>query len=188
MFSIAIMADKRRQDMVDNLLAQLGDVPVTYDEKGIWDNRKRATLAYDKKATHHLVLQDDAILCKDFINEVQKQIDARPNHAFSLYFGSRKSVQQTAIDNLIYGGVQMNWFSWGVGIMLPTAIIEDVIEYAENIKGLDNHDDTRLGRYMKANKYPVWYPLPSLIDHRVSESLMENTEGSTRVAFKFLGE
>lgn len=183
------MADHRREEMVEYLLDKLGDVPVLYDEgQGIWANRVQATMAYDPNATHHLVLQDDAILCHDFVNEVQQLIDKKPNHAFSLYFGDRVRTRQTALDNLDAGGWEQCWFSWGLAIVLPVPIIESAIAYGERQTDISAHDDTRLARFMKSRQHPVWYPLPSLVDHRVSKSLMENSEGSKRVAVKFLGE
>jgi len=189
MLSIAVMADKRRQEMVDYLLDKLGDVPVFYDDgQGIWHNRVQATLAYDKNATHHLVLQDDAILCKDFITQVCSEINKRPEHILNLYFGNRVKMREAAQKALPNGGYETNWLSWGVGIVTPTKYIEEMISYCNGIQGLDNHDDTRMARYIRHKGLKVWYPLPSLVDHRVSQSLMENVEGSHRVAFKFLGE
>jgi hypothetical protein len=182
------MAVKERKHLVDQLLKYLGDVPVSYDEGfGIWENRKRAMLMYDKDSDFHCVLQDDAVPCANFYNEVKKIVGE--NRATSLYFGNRKNMLPLAQKAEKMGGIETDWLSWGVGIVLPTKIIPHLIEYWEKTTGYERHDDTRISKYLRHIGMKVYYPMPSLVDHRHEvKSLMDSDEGvKLRRAYKFKG-
>lgn len=183
------MATPARKEFVDLLKSRLGDIPVSYDVGlGIWDNRVNAMLSYEDDADFHCVLQDDAIPCTDFYNEVKKVVVDK-NKAYSLYFGNRKNMISTAKQADINGGIDMKWVSWGVAIVLPTRIIVDLIKYWEDRKELIRHDDTRIAKYLEKIGMITHYPMPSLVDHRHElKSLMESNEGiKIRKAYKFKG-
>lgn len=188
--SIAIMAHPSREAFIPYLKEKLGDIPVSYDRgEGIWQNRKRASLMYDRQATHHLVVQDDAIIGRGFLERVMKEIEGHPNTAINLYWGRRVGLLPTADAGLKDGGVLSRWIHWGVAIILPTKLIEPMIEYCDQMEILHNHDDTRIGHFLRSKGVSVWYPLPSLVDHREEMSIMENKEGSARrTALYFVGE
>jgi hypothetical protein len=180
------MAHPKRKEMVDSLLEKLGPVPVTWDASdGIWENRKRATISFNEEATHHLVLQDDSILCRDFLKELEKQIEQRPNHIISLYYGNRLRARELAENNFKNGGVEADWLWWGLAVVVPTKLIPDLIKYADNID--IPQDDTRMAMFIRNRGLKVWYPLPSLVDHRNVGSLIGDN-GVRRIAFKFIGE
>ena len=68
--SIAIMAVPERKEMVYSLIKQLGrNVPIAWDDdyQGIWWNCQRAWKMVKGGATHHLILQHDALVCDNFI-------------------------------------------------------------------------------------------------------------------------
>jgi hypothetical protein len=46
-------------------------------------------------------------------------------------------------------------------------------------------DDTRISYFLQSKKIPIYYPLPSLIDHRHGESLVKDP-GKFRSAYKFI--
>jgi len=51
---------------------------------------------------------------------------------------------------------------WGVGIVLPTAHIEHLIEFVDD---RDEPYDTRIGIFYQRNRLPIYYTMPSLVDH-----------------------
>jgi len=178
------------RDYLLEKLADFGEVKIAMDcGKGILDTCRRAWEMYDASADYHLVIQDDAIIGKNFKENAIKEITAHPGCAFSFYFGNRKRFLKTAKKADANGGIEMHWVSWGVAICLPTRIIPGLIDFFGTIKGrLINHDDTAIANYLQKIKMPVWYPMPALVDHRQEKSLVESNPDGGRQAYKFLGE
>jgi len=177
-----------REHLVKKIQNILGDIPVSYDTgKGIWDNRVKSMLMFDPNCEFHCVLQDDAIPCEDFYNEVDKIVTEQK--AYSLYFGNRKNMQDIGLKAIENGGVEMDWLSWGVAIVLPTKIIPSLIKYWEGKRSLLKNDDTRIARYLKEIGMNVYYPIPSLVEHNhLEKSIIDPTgEHKNRKAFKFKG-
>lgn len=192
--SATIMAHPDRSGFVTELRSALDrDVPVVWDEKGDrWDTGSRALLAYDPEATHHLVLQDDAVVCRDLLAGVERACDYLGTQAaMCLYFGrvkrSRRNVwrliHRTRADTSWIVTPQLNW---GVGVVLPTWLLDGLVKSAHGYTDLANYD-RRIGRYLQAQHIPVYYPWPSLIDHRDSPSLVPGRWGRKRHAYTFVG-
>ncbi len=142
--SISVMAHPSRKDWVDELISDIGKVPISWDDGiGIWENRKKATLMSEKKATHHLVLQDDAIVCDDFHKLAHAEIKKYPNFAHSFYFGrrNRSFPKHTWAEKFISkGGVKLSWLCWGVAVCLPKKhITKDMLEYGNIYKKISRH-------------------------------------------------
>ena len=189
--SISIMMHPSRLKYKDYLLSKLGDVPVILDRGlGIWDTSKRSWLSFDKTADYHCVIQDDAIIGKDFYKNVEKEILAHPNKAFSFYLGNREAFRKDSDKWIADGGVERDIVNWGVAVCLPTAIIEDCMKYGDRLTEYDKHDDTKISKYLQKIRMKVWHPMPSLVDHRWDErSLMERTlANKMRKALYFIGE
>lgn len=191
--SVSIMMHPSRKQFLPYLQERLGNPPVAMDQgKGIWDTRERATRLYDPSADFHLVVQDDALICDNFFELADAELKKHPDCAFSFYYGSRKRKEWVEINRkaLRDGGYMGGWYHWGVAICLPVSIIEDCLKCCSAMNKLKNHDDTRIANFIRSRGMKVWYPVPSLIDHRTdTPSLMENHEGPhQRQALKFLGE
>lgn len=190
--SFSVMAHPSREKHFPYLKSKLGeDVPFAICKgKGIWENCKAAWRLHDKRAKYHCVIQDDAIIGKNFKEEAEKVILSKPGRAFSFYFGNRKKFKDMAEQGMRDGGVTMGWVSWGVAVCLPTDKIEPMIAFAERLpERYKRHDDTMIAKYLSSMQIPVFYPMPSLIDHRADEkSLMESDAGGGRHAYRFIGE
>ena len=66
--SVSMMAHPKRAAQVEGILAQLDrkDVEVVWDEReNRWDTGRRSMLAYDPRCSHHAVIQDDVLVCRD---------------------------------------------------------------------------------------------------------------------------
>ena len=188
--SISIMMHPTRKKNIPYLKGKLGDIPIAMDNKNeIWDTCSRAWKLYDKNADYHCVIQDDGIIGNDFYNRAIKEIEAHPNHAFSFYYGNRKEHREVARQGITKGGVKTDWISWGVAICLPTKHIESMIDFCNKLPdGYKKHDDTMIAKYLQSIKMPVWYPLPSLVDHRTENTLIDENGAVGRKAYKFIGE
>ena len=171
-------------------LSQFGNVPFAMDRGlGIWDTSRRAWLNYDPDGDYHIVIQDDAIIGNRMKERLEAIIEKFPNIAYGLYFGRRKIFKDPIKEWLAKGGIMKRWLNWGVATCVPTKIISGFVDYGDKLKKYDNHDDTKLAKYLEKIKMPIWYPLPSLVDHREDEqSLMEVGPKYGRRAFYFIGE
>lgn len=172
LLSIAIMACPKRHDMVTaNLLPYLKhpDVEVTTSwdvhRNGLWWNAKRCW-SRAGSAQHHMVIQDDAILCKNFLPAVLMALEANPDVPIGWYGKS------SAVERVVKSGY--HWFIcknglWGTCVSLPAAMAYDFIVWSE--KHIDhNHraydsDDGKMNLYLSLNKITTWMVVPTLIQH-----------------------
>lgn len=192
--SISIMAHPSRENFIPYLKEKLGNVPVSMDTRSrglIW-NCLNAWKMFDQTADYHLVVQDDAIICDNFMERAIKTIEdfnkgyiPSPLVCFNFYYGTRVAFRAEAAEGLKCGYIIKDRPCWGVAICMPTKIIPEFIKYYETLH--DKQDDTRISRFLQSKKIPVCFPMPSLIDHRAElESLVGNAFSPGRKAYKFI--
>jgi hypothetical protein len=202
--SVAIAAHPRRRQQAHALADQLDrDVSIVWDQgNDEWATHQRAWAAHDPGATHHLVLQDDAVPCADLIaglEEALAAVPARSPHeaALSLYLGDHKAyrgpdprhhaVAQAAAlareGRVSWVAIPGTW--WGVAIVLPTKAIESMLAFCS---GRREVYDLRLTRWLQHTRTWVYYPWPSLVDHADTPSLVNPLMGQGRVARQFIGQ
>lgn len=195
--SAAVMAHPSRKDWVEPLMLKLGldsgqYVDAVFDQiSDCWDTARRAWLAFDPEATHHLVVQDDAIASRHLIPGVAKALPFTPAESImSLYIGTRRPVAHSVNkvvrlaerDNPSW--IVMNGLNWGVAVVIPVPEIRAMVEWCDQqrIPG----DDNRIRRYfVTQKKWPTWCPWPSLVDHRQIPSILSHRTG--RRAHRFVG-
>lgn len=199
--SVAIMAHPDRAEQVAELRAALRpretgpDVAtVVWDEQSNeWHTGRRALLAYDPDATHHLVLQDDAVVCRDLVAGVEAALDVVPDRAVvSLYLG-RARPYATRISRAISGlGDGDAWLvlddlCWGVAVVVPTDLLPPLVAEADRSRLAEY--DRRISGYLRREQIQVWHPWPSLVDHAAGPSLLAHDRPSDepRVAHRFVG-
>jgi len=182
--SIAIMAHPSREKFFPYLQERLGDIPISVDTgKGIWDNCKRAWQASEiEKAEYHLVLQDDAIICHDFRKKAEEILSVG-HRAYSFYFGNRQRFRRLAQKGLKEGHI-LGGLNWGLAVCLRADLIKQMIRFGDrtNLK----QDDARIQKFLSKNKIKVYYPMPSLIDHRTGEQSLVNDKGRGRKAWFYI--
>lgn len=183
------MAHPSRAQFFDYLREKLGDVPFSIDEKseGVWPNCRRAWKLYDPEAEYHLVVQDDAVICDNFLERALKEIErSGGDKAISFYFGLRGNLTEEASRALERGFAIRPGLHWGVAVCLRTEWIEEMLEYTQIFSTW--RDDARISGWLKHKKISTFYPMPSLIDHRTAdetESLVGDP-GRSRRAYKFI--
>lgn len=189
--SVAVMAHPSRQKMVGGLLDAL-DRPaqVVWDmHNDRWETGTRALQTYVPNSTHHLVIQDDAVPCRDLVAGVERLLPLIPDGCpMVLYTGVyRKFISEM---NQAYMQKPFDWLLtpgilWGVGVVVPTSDISDIISYCEGRP--EQNYDMRMSRYYEnVKKCWVWAPIPSLVDHRDGPSLVAGRKGGRR-AWRFIG-
>jgi hypothetical protein len=101
--------------------------------------------------------------------------------ALSFYFGNRGTLKGIARDGMEAGYCLMNRTPWAVAICLPTGVIPDMLRECDDMP--QPQDDVRIGRFISSRRMKVYFPLPSLIDHRLSESLVGDPGRGREAAF-----
>ena len=190
--SCSIMAHPRREAMVAELLASLDrPVSVTWDEvNDRHDTGIRALEAFDPDCSHHLVLQDDAVVCRDLLAGVERALRYIPqDEPMCLYTGKVRpfssEIRQAVAKATGASWLTMQGIYWGVGIVLPTAHIRDLATWYRGKGRRVNNYDRRVSTWYALRDATVWYPWPCLVDHRDVDSLVRG-HGRGRFAHSFL--
>jgi len=194
--AVSIMAHQKRKAFIPSLVKDLGgDVPVVWDRiNDRWDTGRRALLSHEHTsgATHVMVIQDDAIVPKDLVEGVTSAISNTPGDVvLGLYVGRSKPFKESMshITRAIKPDTKwliMNQLHWGVGVVVPVKYVNDLVEWCDDRPNIPNYDK-RMSRWFQQNGVKVWYPWPSLVDHRISPSLVRGRTSSDRYAVKFIG-
>jgi len=199
--SVAIMAHPQRAGWARDVQERL-DAPATivwdrHDD--IWDTGRRALLHADWQADRHVVLQDDALPCRDLTAGITIMGNVVPAECpIGLYCGSRGRGSSYAI---LVRKARRNGASfmtarvsplWGIGVALPTVHIDGIVEYGDRV-AVDRGAiyDGRIRRWYRQRNIDQWYPVPSLVEHRSAiegeVSLLGRGNSATRTAFDFAG-
>lgn len=193
--SVKIMAHKKRAKFVEELVERLGltEDDVIWDKiQNRWDTGRRAWEAVDQTAEWGAVIQDDAVVCKDFIAGMEKALHYIPRDmVVSPYVGTRRPLAHRveaavrAAKRNDAAWIRMPSLNWGVAIVLPTDIIDGMLPWCDK-QGYPNYD-RRVGRYaIDVKKMHTICTWPSLVDHRDVPSLVGH--GGGRYAHQFIGE
>lgn len=194
--SVAVMAHRSRTKMVDDLLDRL-DRPATV----VWDQINdrhdtgaRSMEAFDPKCTHHLVIQDDALPCRDLLAGAERAIAATSStEPVSLYVGRVRpfagaiGAAVSQAKNVGASWVRMQGIYWGPGIIVPTATIPEMLRWFRGAGSVVTNYDRRLSVWYAQQGLACWYTRPSLVEHRGGPSIAGHP-GSQRRAFEFLGQ
>lgn len=170
------------------------DPPVIWDRHGDrWDTGRRALLAYDPSCTHHLVVQDDAVVCRDLVAGAAEAITATPGDVpVGLYMG-RTRPRRAMVDRAVREAERkqspwavMHGPLWGVAVVIPTRHIPALVGWCDE-RTSPNYD-SRMAEWFR-NRFLCWYTVPSLVDHHPDEpSLVPGRTAANRFAHRFIGE
>jgi uncharacterized protein YlaI len=183
--SISVMAHPSREKFFPYLKEKLGDVPFSIDNgMGVWKNCKAAWAMHDPTADFHVVIQDDAIICENFKEIAERTISRNEEYAYGFYFGNRRNLRKAADEGMKRGFIISGWSTWGLALCLPTKIIGEMIKVCDRMEG--DHDDTKIARFLKHKGIKTFFPMPSLIDHRIGEKSLVKDTAMGRRAWYFI--
>ena len=193
--SAAVMAHPARAAMVDELLRWLDrPVPVVWDQvNDRHETGLRALRAFDPDATHHLVIQDDTIPCRDLLASAEQALRFVPKGSpMVLYTGAVRPFRRVIDDHVSRASsIDASWITmsgiyWGPAVVLPTEDLDELCDwYASDGAWVENYD-RRMSVWYCERARTCWYTRPSLVDHRGDESLSHPATGVRR-AHRFLG-
>lgn len=184
--SCAIMAHPARADRAEQLRRSLPALAprVVLDPR---PDGPRSTLrtalaawsASDGGATHHLVLQDDAEPCPDFVAQVEAAVRTRPRSPLVL-FAEWGSVSATMTRWAAMSGHAfaecVDDYVPTVGLVLPVPLARGLVDFASRECPADEPDDVAVHRYLSGCGEPVLCTVPQLVDHDGPQSLLGHGE------------
>lgn len=194
-FTVAIQhtpdrADRRKwvKSVVKRMRAERADIAIDVVEdkkrEGCWPTYLRCLKAVSS-ASHHLVLQDDVTVCKDFLACVGEIIHVRPRSLISLYTSSRQ----------VYAA-RRRGDSWiqdssvaGLALIWPRELIGEFIRWQEDhIAQAFPGDDLRVSMWLIKTSKPIFATVPSLAQHLGSEASVLGLNARSKVAACYIGD
>lgn len=136
--------------------------------KGCWHTARRAWLSgIESGADHTLILNDDAILTRDFCEVLPKVVAARPDRLISL-FAMDQTVRRFAAPAFAQGlrWVDTNLWCNGLGMVMPRELARKVLQWIEeNLQDNEANDELGFQLYMLLYGPPIAISNPSLVQH-----------------------
>jgi len=180
--SFSIQAVEQRRPHVETILerlraqipptAEFGGVSVFYDTdlRGCWYSwcGAWATYAGWGDVTHHIVLQDDVLLCADFPETMLAIAKARPDDVVSGFL-PRRCVNRAVESGKLWARTRR--FLWAQCMMLPVALGDACVRWVAENEGTDvsqpwgRSGDMRLSAWLSAHKRPVFVAVPHPVEH-----------------------
>jgi len=186
-FSYAVMAHPKRAEWAEQIAAAL-DAPIVWDRiNDRHDTGYRAIEAYDPSADYHVVIQDDAVLAGDWHNRMQKVFARIPEGVpVGLYFGNGKRHINRYLRMEHSSYVEMDGPVWGPAIAFPVGSIPDLLAFYAS-STVENYD-RRVMRFYQSERVRCWYPIPSMVDHRIEDNpSLSGHDKPNRRAYRFAG-
>lgn len=158
-----------------------------------WHTGKRC-LEYAAEANgYSIILQDDAVIGENFVDNARKAIDQCPQQGalISFYTGTYRPYK-TQVQKAVDKAREQNasWLThikllWGVGIAIHSDDVQPLLEY---VKNSSLPYDERIGSYFAHMKRKVFYTWPSIVDHADGQSLIKKVHNYPRVAHEYSDE
>lgn len=183
-------ADRREwaQAMVGQLRSEDPNIPIAVIEdtqlEGCWPTYRRA-LGAAGDASHHLVLQDDLGLCRDFIRSVKEVIRVRPKNLIALYTNaSAVSIARDRGESWIEkSGVS------GPAVIWPRDLIGEFLQWQDSHIACNFEFDTvRVSMWLIKTSKRAFATVPSLTQHLGCESSALGLNSPSKVATWYIGE
>ena len=129
-------------------------------------------------------MEDDIILCSDFVERVNSEIEKRPNDVIQ-FFSMRK-------DDLTVGSRWINGsqFMMNQCFYLPAGMSRELRSYMDVWPRYAEHPtgyDILMADFFKERKIKYWNVCPNLVDHKVEKSRINPRRSSKRQSFTFRG-
>lgn len=214
--SVAVMAHRVRAAAARRVLAGIdGSAELVFDENPIpsndreqrWATGRRSWEAAYKNAGRWgadwcLVVQDDAILCRDLVAGLEQALKffpsddlGQPLGLVSAYTGTGRPNQHSVRKALAYADEHdLAWactksLNWGPAIIVPTWTVPEMLGWCSGERRVQGSPyDYRIGVYYRdIMGWRSWYTVPSLVSTGRLRSLIGNDRGPRRVAHRFIG-
>lgn len=166
---IKIMATKSRSKNVAKLVEalNLSNEDVVWDDReinatgdAIYTAEKAWKASFNPDTTHRLVLQDDVIVCDNFLSYLQDIVNAHPNSAITLFDNLPFRTYKKGMAPYIEGS-----FLNGQAIVLPLKYMGDMWDWINNYENYTPKDDIMISKYCSAKGITKLSTSPALVQH-----------------------
>lgn len=174
---VVIQSHPSRAELLPRLLVDLPGAQVVLDpapndvQKNPWRTYLACLAALQPDASHLLVIQDDALVCHDFLATVEKVIAARPDSPICLFVPGVGLLRNAILDACYHGRhwaeIPRSAFVPVVAVIYPRGDVEALLAYVEAqpfARGRTS-DDANVAEWAKRTRRTVWMTCPSLVDH-----------------------
>jgi hypothetical protein len=130
-------------------------------------------------------LEDDILLCDDFLNKINKAVSERPNDVIQFFSMRKKDLTEGSRYELGSNFLMHQCY------YLPKGMSKKIYNYSfefEDSCKQNEHispNDLVTRYYFKKNKIKYWLHVPSLVDHRIAKSAIDPRRSSKRQSFTF---
>ena len=127
-------------------------------------------------------MEDDIVLCKDFMDKIMKEIEKRPNDVIQ-FFSMRN-------DDLTIGSryIPGRTFCMNQCFYLPPGMSKELLAYMDiwdRYEEEPNAYDYLMADYFKEHKIKYWNVCPNLVDHLPVKSRINPRRSTKRQSFTF---
>lgn len=173
-FETIVQGHEKRKHFFPYLKEKLGDVLFCVDKGrdgrcgnlGTWGNRKQCYQKAKKDKEWVLVIQDDAILCDDFLNKANDFLKkVNDTHKSVQFYNGSIDLYEKELKDIREKGYYEDILIWGVAIALKTELLTDEL-YRFGDAFYQDADDTKIQHYLRSKKLLTAYPMPCLVQHR----------------------
>jgi len=126
-------------------------------------------------------MEEDIIITKDFINKLNNVITQRPNELIQ-FFSMRG-------DDIKKGSRYDNNYIMNQCFYLPAGYGRQISEYYtrwDRLAELPSGSDLMINDWLKTRKEKYWIHVPSLVEHRVTRSMIEKRRPQRRQSKTFI--
>jgi hypothetical protein len=185
MIDVVVMAHPARREQAV-LLAEATDATIVWDQlDDEWDTGARALREFDPCATHHIVLQDDALPVPGFIEHAERAIAARWHDPISFYLGTSRPPQWQGNVDKATAAADAEGLAWltaeqllhGVAVAVPTHDITSLLAWCRH--SVLPYDE-RIGAWYRTQRRLITYTWPSLVDHADDGTLVQHADHRPR--------
>lgn len=157
---------------------------------GIWGTARRCwdfTTSCD--AEYAMVMQDDMMPCKNFLQAAQRIIEICGSRVVSFYSPSNAGTHAAESRG-------QSWHSsldagWGGSVMIPMSVAMEFLKWVDEYllpDFLPDQDDTRLNLFLMLHNLKIFHTSPSLIEHIGKDASVVGHAGPGRQASRFIGD
>jgi hypothetical protein len=186
---IGVVADMRRQQQAWALSNSVGATVLSYDDGTMGCTRNHIKV-WTKVLQHGgdwgVVLEDDAMPCEGFKEQLHAALDAAPADIVGLYLGTgyprawQRFIKKAMASDAHY--IMSSHVLHGVGTAIRMHLVPDMLRFVGNMSGAQQNwpIDEQITHWARLRGHRTCYTKPSIVEHADGESLLVHPDAEGR--------